>query len=119
MMPTDTFNPAPARRERCGCARQPGDEDNLLCVYCKAAAGIATMQQPPPSPASGDIWLDVIELMHHRRLLGIKRYGTPLQAHNGRDALVDARDEALDMVAYLTQAIKERDIALAALEKKE
>ena len=40
---------------------------------------------------------------------GIVRYGTPLQAHNGRDALVDAYQEALDLAVYLRQAIYERD----------
>lgn len=32
----------------------------------------------------------------------------PLQAHNGRDPLVDAYQEALDLVVYLRQAIEER-----------
>jgi hypothetical protein len=40
--------------------------------------------------------------------VGRARYGTPLQAHNGRDALVDAYQEALDLVVYLRQAIEER-----------
>lgn len=44
-----------------------------------------------------------------RRRVGIGRYGTALQAHNGRDALRDAYDEALDLACYLRQAIEERD----------
>lgn len=64
--------------------------------------------QPPPSPSRGDIWLRVIQDMEDRRQLGIERYGTPLQANNGRDALVDAYQEALDLVVYLRQAIIER-----------
>lgn len=44
-----------------------------------------------------------------RELVGIQRYGTPLQAHNGRDALRDAYEEALDLACYLRQAIEERD----------
>lgn len=43
-----------------------------------------------------------------RRRLGIERYGTPLQAHNGRDALRDAYEEALDLANYLRQAMEER-----------
>ena len=35
-------------------------------------------------------------------------HGTPLQAHNGRDPLVDAYQEALDLAVYLRQAIEER-----------
>ncbi len=35
--------------------------------------------------------------------LGIERYGHPLQTHNGRDAVRDALDEALDLAHYLKQ----------------
>ncbi len=69
------------------------------------------VDQPPPKPSSGDLWLLVIEDMKHRRRVGIERYGTPLQPGNGRDALVDAYQEALDLAVYLRQAIEERDNA--------
>ena len=64
--------------------------------------------QPPPVQSSGDIWRLVIDDMEQRRAVGIERYGVPLQAHNGRDALVDAYQEALDLCCYLRQAIEER-----------
>lgn len=44
-----------------------------------------------------------------REQVGISRYGTSLQAHNGRDALRDAYEEALDLACYLRQLIEERD----------
>lgn len=66
--------------------------------------------QPPPKPSSGDIWRLVIDDMEARRAIGIERYGTPLQAHNGRDALIDAYQEALDLCVYLRQAIEERKL---------
>lgn len=44
-----------------------------------------------------------------REQVGIQRYGTSLQPHNGRDALRDAYEEALDLACYLRQAIAERD----------
>lgn len=65
--------------------------------------------QPPPQPGQGDMWLLVMDDMAARRETGIGRYGTPLQAHNGRDALVDAYQEALDLAVYLRQAIYERE----------
>lgn len=66
--------------------------------------------QPEPIPnASRPIWELVIEDMRDRDHVGRVRYGTPLQAHNGRDALVDAYQEALDLCVYLRQAIEERD----------
>ena len=46
--------------------------------------------------------------LEDRERLGIERYGTPLRAHNGRDALLDAYEEALDMCCYLKQALIER-----------
>lgn len=51
----------------------------------------------------------VIADIEERKQVGIKRYGTPLQAHNGRDALQDAYEEALDLCMYLKQMIVERD----------
>jgi metallophosphoesterase superfamily enzyme len=56
-----------------------------------------------------DIQTLVIADVHARREVGIQRYGTALQAHNGRDALRDAYEEALDLATYLRQLIEERD----------
>jgi hypothetical protein len=66
--------------------------------------------EPPPIRTSGrTIWDLVIEDMKARDASGREKYGTPLQAHNGRDALVDAYQEALDLAVYLRQAIEERE----------
>ena len=65
--------------------------------------------QPLPVPnARPDVQSMVIEDIRARRELGIQRYGTALQAHNGRDALRDAYEEALDLAMYLRQVIEER-----------
>ena len=56
--------------------------------------------------------------MHHlvrrdlreREWLGIRRYGTPLLPFNGRNALVDAYQEVLDLAVYLRQALVELGI---------
>lgn len=67
------------------------------------------VDQPPPVPNERPaVWDLVIADMQARDRLGRERYGTPLQPHNGRDALVDAYQEALDLVVYLRQAIAER-----------
>jgi hypothetical protein len=66
--------------------------------------------QPLPVPNGlPDIQSLVIEDIGARRDLGIRRYGTSLQPHNGRDALRDAYEECLDLACYLRQAIEERD----------
>ena len=66
--------------------------------------------EPPPiknnKPA---VWVLVMEDMALRDDFGRAKYGTPLQPNNGRDALKDAYEEALDLCVYLRQAIYERD----------
>lgn len=70
---------------------------------------LADDAQPPPKPTDGrPVWELVVEDMTARDHLGRQRYGVPLQAGNGRDALRDAYEEALDLVVYLRQAIEER-----------
>lgn len=65
--------------------------------------------QPEPT-GEGDIVLHrVMEDLEARAEKGKARYGTYLKTHNGRDALVDAYQEALDLVMYLAQAIMERE----------
>ena len=65
-------------------------------------------QAPPVRNDRPAVWHLVISDMVERDRVGRHRYGTPLQAHNGRDALIDAYQEALDLVVYLRQAIEER-----------
>lgn len=77
-----------------------------------------TEEQCAPAPERADqpaVWDLVIADMEARDRVGRERYGTPLQPHNGRDALVDAYQEALDLVVYLRQAIHERDALRAGL----
>lgn len=69
-----------------------------------------TRSQPDPVVNDGVrvhevVARDVLERME----LGMRRYGTPLQAFNGRDALWDAYEEAIDLACYLRQAIIERE----------
>lgn len=52
------------------------------------------------------------EMIEERKQIGIQRYGTPLQTFNGRDAVQDAVEEALDLVTYLFQAILEGKVEL-------
>jgi hypothetical protein len=65
--------------------------------------------QPAPLPSNGPPIVDlVVADLEERKQVGIERYGMPLRANNGRDALVDAYQEALDLCMYLRQAIAER-----------
>lgn len=70
--------------------------------------------QPQPLPIKNDqpsIQDLVIDDILERKQSGIRKYGTALQAFNGRDALMDAYQEALDLCQYLRQALEERDNA--------
>ena len=81
-------------------------------------------EQAAPVAGTGDAWFSVIEEleqwdqnfslmplisdMTERRLLGIERYGTPVQQFNGRDSLLDAYQEVLDLIVYLKNDELER-----------
>lgn len=45
--------------------------------------------------------------INDRKAIGLAEYGTPLQAHNGRDCEKDAIEEMADMICYLKQGIIE------------
>jgi hypothetical protein len=66
-------------------------------------------QPLPVVNGSPDIQSMVVADIIQRRQVGIERYGTALQAHNGRDMLRDAYEEALDLSIYLRGCLVERD----------
>lgn len=49
----------------------------------------------------------VMNEFEQRKLHGIEKYGTFLQAFNGRSAVRDALDEALDLTVYMRQMVSE------------
>lgn len=66
--------------------------------------------QPLPKKNDGPAMQDlVIADIEERKQVGLERYGTLLQTHNGRDFLQDAYEEALDLVMYLRGCIEERN----------
>jgi len=90
---------------------------HLSCDLCNSSAErslwkplVRPGDQPLPIvndlPAMQNlVWQDI----EARKTIGLQRYGTLLQPHNGRDFLRDAYEEALDMVMYLRGALYERD----------
>ena len=78
-------------------------------LFMKTNVADASSDQPLPiksdSPCIQDL---VVKDIQERKAVGIERYGTTLQAHNGRDALLDAYQEALDLCCYLRQALYEQ-----------
>lgn len=60
--------------------------------------------QPTPTASDGaSVQDELIRRIEQRRELGRKRYGTDLRIFNGRDAVRDATEEALDLASYLLQ----------------
>ena len=115
--------------ERKRAEKEEDDEDDEIpfptAESAAVIARVATAEQPPPVPSEKPaIWEMVVEDtaerfvgrrdlpailadMRARDALGRQRYGTPLQAGNGRDALADAYQEALDLAVYLRQHLAE------------
>lgn len=59
----------------------------------------------------------MLATMAEREQFGLKKYGVPVQAHNGRDALIDAVQEALDLIVYLKQALIEKELPKQLLSR--
>lgn len=89
------------------------DAQGFLCDLVAALPPVApSLSTPEPNPIPNNhpaVWDLVVSDMQERDQSGQEKYGTRLQPHNGRDALVDAYQEALDLAVYLRQAIYERD----------
>ena len=67
-------------------------------------------EQPPPKRNDTTPIVTLVKQdLDERMRKGVETYGMPLRAWNGRDALQDAYEEALDLCCYLRQAIQERN----------
>lgn len=74
-------------------------------------------QKDPIKNDSEPIWKLVIEDMQKRDNTGFKKYGTRLQAFNGRNSVIDIYEELLDAVVYMKQQIEEKKEIVAFLKK--
>lgn len=69
----------------------------------------ASIHEPPPVEGC-IVVLDLVRKdLEDRAKFGKEKYGTYLMTNNGRNALMDAYQEALDLVMYLRQALYEKD----------
>lgn len=71
----------------------------------KASAKSSSSSQP----AQRDVIQTLIADLEARRAIGLSRYGRRLVPGNGRAALQDALEEALDLAAYIRQEMLERE----------
>lgn len=68
-----------------------------------------TRSQQDPLPGDKSVTDAVLIDLMERRQMGREKYGDELRSHNGRNALVDAYQEALDLTLYLKQQIIENE----------
>lgn len=70
---------------------------------------VAEWGEPAPVPNDRPSIHDLVTRdMESRKAFGLAKYGTILQAGNGRKALKDAYEEVLDLAVYLRQALEEQ-----------
>lgn len=69
-----------------------------------------TEEQDLPTPNEHPVvWELVMGDLQAKAEAGADKYGTHLQPHNGRSALRDAYQEALDLCMYMRQKIYEEE----------
>lgn len=87
-----------------------GDSMKSHVAFQKGRKSAAAKPEPPPVKNRRKSIQDmVIADLEARKKFGLQKYGTLLQAFNGRDSLMDAYQEVLDLAVYLRQTIEERD----------
>lgn len=90
---------------------QPDPREISVKIPVAFARSIPDHAGPQPAPTTGgpDVLDALLEDYKARAEMGLKKYGVRLQAFNGRRALVDALQEAMDLSLYLKQALMEED----------
>lgn len=75
-----------------------------------ASTYAATVRQPAPSDSDHPPIIDLVTRdLAARAIQGHAKYGCLLRGFNGRNALVDAYQEALDHAMYLRQLLYEEE----------
>lgn len=93
--------------------REPPPTAGRVAVWPEVISDVESLALTVPSLQlpdrnDQDPYLLAIADMRERDRIGTAKYGTPLMTHNGRDALVDGYQEALDLAVYLKQRLLER-----------
>lgn len=70
----------------------------------------ASVQQQQPKGGGQSVTDLVIRDLNARRELGISRYGQELLTNNGRNPMVDAYQEILDLACYFRQKLTEEGL---------
>jgi hypothetical protein len=80
-----------------------------------------SIEQPPPEPGRTPVSSSVRQLfekiLQEQEAKGLQKYGTPLMTFNGREPLLDAMAEAVDLFQYLVQAYQEKTASFPSTEQ--
>lgn len=89
------------------------------CKFWRKTENAAPAATPEPAPEKGEysVLNAVMDDLQARSDFGMSKYGTRLMSHNGRNSLLDAYQEALDLVMYLKQRLLEEGICPPSLSK--
>ncbi len=90
------------------CGHCNGKMSNHM-PWCVSLKRPATDVQPQPHGNGNIVLAHVLSDLSERADFGKLKYGTFLKTNNGRDALMDAYQEGLDLVMYLKQLLLERE----------
>lgn len=106
-----------------GCGARP-----LLCMCIGGSAygrhgetlrRSVTEEQPQPHGTGLPVGERLIELIRERTKLGIEKYGEPLTTQNGRDSMLDALQESIDLNQYLMQTLMESEAEIKRLSEEQ
>jgi len=70
----------------------------------------AAKPEPEPTGNGETVLFEVLHDLMDRAKIGKEKYGTHLKTNNGRDALMDAYQESLDLCMYLKQCLMEQEV---------
>ena len=73
----------------------------------KRMENINKKEPAPIQNFSVPVYVKLITLIAERAEMGRQKHGTHLQANNGRDAMMDALQESIDLNQYLMQKLME------------
>ena len=86
---------------------------DVPCSYCEGYSNWtplyskASESEPEPTGDGQIVLYQVMKDLIDRAEIGKEKYGTYLKTDNGRSALMDAYQEALDLCMYLKQTLME------------
>jgi hypothetical protein len=106
------------RRLRMMYPNEPGTVRTLMAQFIEKEIYKMDPNKPEPKPkgTGREVTPLVIKDLELRSKMGAEKYGETLRAFNGRNPLIDAYQEVLDLAQYLRQEIEEQAAKAARVD---